>query len=585
MALGPIKYEHTYTFDNVPLQWIQSFEIFYLDLTNFPVSYVHFKISSDRVYGFPVNVSITNADQGSCSITVTFLCNKKQSDTHTEIENGIKTELEGRFGISNPLTIEDLDACTSDPQMKNFLKTVWNTASKLFGSAYPYGKLYDEMYSIVRFVSAWAPKTGRQSEMRAVYNFQSLFGEKIEIQGEWNFLDFFLIPTYGEVQNISMGDFPKFQEMHNALEKIWTEHWKIKGVYRISCDVHGESRYPKYTRNEALNEVTSKKRTKTHQRCNFSVKDSDIELFAADNGWGNNIEEFDQNFARVWEDKGIINQKDQKVLNTLVSAFNRHPGRTTYFVWAIMSITQKPYQNYDKEQYVKFYELAENNNLKGISPKVVGCFLQQGFEHQEMIPIDTWIESFHRGPLGINSKFEFFNSFKLLGKLERMIWKVSQAKKTNAESLMNVLWCIRFDETGNHVIRHANPLSCYACEFHKKGCPGFEKIRESKVLIKDERDVDIANIAKHKDDGKMIKDSKIISSFENEECDFVCVTENGQPKKLFKEHKKRIQLVDEFSQSRITNDSTVKANCTYSVKDFISALGTNTPPNEIDIED
>jgi len=584
--MEPIQYEHLYVFENIPLQWIQSFEIFYPDLKNFPVTYVHVKTDSGRAYGFPVNISIFDSKQGKCSIKVTFLCNKKQSDK--EFEQIIKKELEGRFGISNPLTYEDIDNCTSDERMKDFLKIIWKKASLLFGESYPYGKLFDEMYSIIRFVAAWNPKTGKQSEMRAVYNFQSLFGEKIEIQGDWSFLDFFLIPTYEEVQKLSVADFPKFQEMYQSLEKIWPIHWKLKGTYKITCNTcHKEFANQKYTIDDVKNLIQEKKKGKTHGGHDFSILKEGIEMFAADGGWGDNIGEFDQKFAKVWEEKGIIDSRQRHVLNKLVSAFNRSPGRTTYFVWALMSINQKPYQNYDKEHYVEFYKLAEKTNFIGVSQKVVGCFLQQGFEHEQMIPIDTWVESFHKGPLGIESKFDFFNSFSMLGKLERMIWQVSQAKKTNADPLMNVLWCMRFGETGNNVIRFANPLSCYACEFHKQGCLGFENIRNKMVLIKDEKDVTIETIEteKNKDKGKKIVTKEIIQSIENNEFDFVCITQNGIPKKIFKKNGKNIQLFDEFSESRITNNTTLESNNVISVDEFIATLGPNIPPNQWDVEE
>lgn len=539
--LEPIKYEHHIALDGVPLQWVQGFEIFYPDLTNFPICYVHFKIASERVYGFPVSVSITNVNNGKCTASITFLCNKKQSEPEGDVERKIKEEIRGRFGLTDPLTKSDLDTCASDENMKKFLNILWDAASKLFRDSYPYGKLYDEMYSIVRFVAAWAPKTGRQSEMRALYNFQSLFGEKITIQGEWGFLDFFLIPTYSDVQSRTMSDFPKFEKMFLTLEKIWPHHWRKKGVYRIKCDNHGEMKHPKYTRDEADAQVQKKKQTHMHQNCTFAV-DVGPEIYAADTGWGKNIDEFDKKFAKVWEDGSVIDSEERRILNRLVSAFNRHPGRTTYFVWALMSIFVKSYATFDKDYYGRFYELAEGANFKGISPKVVGCFLQQGFGHKEIIPVDTWVESFHRGPLGIESKFDFFNRFRLLGKLERMIWKISQAKKTNAAPLMNILWCIRFGETGNHVVRYANPLSCYVCDFHAVGCPGYEKIKNDKVMIKDERSVAVEDITTGDGtDGKKIGDPQITEAISEGRYSFVCLTENGKPRKIFKENKGRIQ--------------------------------------------
>lgn len=583
--LDPIIYRHTYTFDNVPLQWIQGMEMFYPDLTNFPICYVHFREGQERIYGFPVGITVSNTSGTVCTITVTFLCNKDPSTD--EIKDHIMKEIKGRFGLTNPLVLDDLDTCTDDTNLKNFLKEIWKTASSLFGNSYPYGKLYEEMYSIVRFVAAWAPKTGRQSEMRALYNFMSLFGEKIEVKNEWKFLDFFVIPTYQDVVENNLSEFPKFQEMFVALQKIWNEHWKLKGIYNISCDNHGSVKYPKYTRVEAEQFVADKKNTTTHKKCTYKITSNDMEIFAADNGWGYNIDEFDRNYATPWYEQGKITLKEKNILKKLVSAFNRHPGRTTYFVWSIMSIAHKPYDTYDPDYYYRFYQMAENPNFVGISPKVVGCFLQQGFEQQEMIPIDTWVESFHKGPLGIDSKYDFFKQFKKIGKLERMIWKVSQAKKTNADPLMNVLWCIRFGETGNHVIRYANPLSCYACDFHNRGCVGFEKIRNKKVLIKDEKDVEIVTITtdNNKNDGKKIITKEVIDNFTDNLCDFVCLTQNGVPKKIFKENKDRIQLVDEFSESRVTNNTILQTDMTYSVNEFITSLGPNSPPTEADIED
>ena len=175
----------------------------------------------------------------------------------------------------------------------------------------------------------------------------------------------------------------------------------------------------------------------------------------------------------------------------------------------------------------------------------------------------------------------------MLGKLERMIWQVSQAKKTNADPLMNVLWCMRYGETGNHVVRGANPLSCYACEFHNQGCMGFENIRNKMVLVKDENDVTIETIQteKNKDMGKKIVTEEIIESIENNECEFVCITQNGIPKKIFKKNKKNIQLFDEFSESRITNNNTLETDNVISVDDFIATLGDNTPSNQLDIEE
>ena len=62
--------------------------------------------------------------------------------------------------------------------------------------------------------------------------------------------------------------------------------------------------------------------------------------------------------------------------------------------------------------------------------------MQQGFANEEIIPIDTWIETFYQFPLGINSRSDFYDDFNMLGKLERVIWLASQSNKTNMRNFL-----------------------------------------------------------------------------------------------------------------------------------------------------
>jgi hypothetical protein len=480
---------------------------------------------------------------------------------------------------------DDFTKITNDQKMNSFLKIVWDKASQMFGNSYPYGGLYEKMFSIVRFVAAWNPKTGRQSEMRVLYNFVSLFGEKIEVSGKWKFLDFFLIPTYDDVKNQNFTSFPKFREMFEAVEKMWPVHYRLKGVYQIVCDKHKFKRIPKaYTQDEANIIRLTKQNQERHKSCNLSIIPPSIELFAADTGLGKNIGEFETKFTNVWTQGRIITSDERAVLKRLVSAFNRNPSRTSYFIWSLMSIFEKDYETYDKDYYSQFYELAEDNHLKGVSPKVVGCFLQQGFAMEEIIPIDTWVGSFHKGPLGIDSKFDFFSKFNLLGKFERLIWNVSQAKKTNADPIINSLWCIRFGQTGNHVIRGANPLSCYACDLHDSGCLGFDEIKNEIVRVIEQTNVNIVDINGDDKKNKMIDDQTILQDLKQSTYKFVCITESFIPKRIFLLYKNRVQLFDEFSADRITNNVQIQEG-TYTVLDFMKALGKNKPPSGVSVEE
>ena len=583
--LNPIQYEHAYEFDKIPFQWLQGFELFYPDLKNFPICYVHVLHDKKRLYGFPVEVSVVKKNTNkTCRVKVIFLCNEDQTTLTEDEEITLRNEIAGRFGLSNPLEKNDLKNISSDPKVVSFLEDLWARTSDMFGGSHPYGRLYEKMYSIVRFVSAWSPKTGRQSEMRMVYNFVSMFGEKIQVSGDRDFLDFFLIPTYDDVKKKNFSDFPRFKEMYDAVAKIWPVHYKEMGIYEISCNNHPFKTGNKaYTLQDANDLLAIKKATKVHKGCTLTLKQSAVLIHASDTSLGKNIDEFKKKFAGTWEHNGITTSDDTKVLVSLVSAFNRNPGRTSYFIWSLMSMFEKDYNTYDKKYYTDFYKLAENPNLIGISPKVVGCFLQQGFGMQEIIPIDTWVKSFHQGPLGLDDKRDFFQNFQLQGKFERMIWNVSQAKKTNVDSIINSLWCLRFGQTGNQIVRAANPLSCYACDLRDSDCAGYDFISQQKVNVVDVTSVNITPIDPNDEKkGYEIIDDAMLADLESETYDFVCITESGIPKKIFRKNKSvqkpKIELLDEFSVERITNNATISSGiCT--VADFIQTLGPNTPPS------
>lgn len=91
---------------------------------------------------------------------------------------------------------------------------------KSYGPSIPYGQFYEEMFSIPRFVAAWQPKTGRQSEMRMLYNFMSAFGEEVSLPSDWAHLEFYVIPSYTDVINKDYSDFPNFKKLYLAMKNF-----------------------------------------------------------------------------------------------------------------------------------------------------------------------------------------------------------------------------------------------------------------------------------------------------------------------------------------------------------------------------
>ncbi len=512
--LEPIRYSSRITISDIPAQWLSKIELYDSELLNFPLIYIHKNINNQRIYGFPVAI-VEVCSCSDCLINITFeVLTNIDLNKNTELKNIFSNELQERIGAEDKISKEDvLLMCNEDAEYINFFNKLWEPIEAVYGKYIPYGKFYEEIYSIVRFVAAFQPKTGRQSEMRMLYNFMSIFGEKIEISvnGNWDFCDFYLIPNYDNFINKEFDDFPKFKKLFSAMEKIYNLS------FVSSIDI-GENP-----------SVSIKCQNKT-----FPQKK---EAFIKEN-------------LTLWLKNGSITEEDKFFIERLVDAFNRFPWRAAYFISSIFMTYTKSYNTWNKDFFIKFYEKARN----GISPKVVACFVQQGFKNPEVIPIDTWIEAFYHGALNIENKAIFFNSFTNMGKLERVIWLASQANKTNIRQFFNTLWCCRYGTNGNNDLREQNPLACYECTLHSF-CKGYNNIKSKKVYITD-----------------INTDESHLYEILPNDILFVCKTEHNIPKKVYKRAKNKYHLIDEFSGYLLKENQTSLYNQTTTVEEFLRSI-------------
>ncbi len=494
--LNPLKYETKIKIEDIPLQWMSRFELYYPDLPQFPITYIHNMFETKRIYGFIAATSF-DVKKTCCDVELLFISNIKLNEKDKKL---VKVEIEERFGSADKVGIKDMiECCNGQKQYISFFKELWKYISRSFGEYIPYGKFYEEIYSIVRFVSAWQPKTGRQSEMRMLYNFLSAFGESVKVKGKWDYLDFFILPTYEEIINEDLDDFPKFKTLYGGMKKIWK-------IY--------------FTDEQEL---------------------EDMKIKSLKKAWPQAKDNFMKEITFPLYKKGKLTLEEKQNIDRLVDAFNRHSWRAAFFIWSIMSLHEKDYRTWDKKFFVKFY--LNKKRAVGSSPKVIACFLQQGFKNEEVIPIDIWVKSFYELALGIQTEEKFFNSFSKMGKLERAIWLSSQANKTNIKTFFDLMWCTRYGVTGNSELRGPNPISCYECKLMKK-CPSYAKIKKSPVLIYEEGEKSLA---------ELIKEAEL------NECKFICLTKENVPKKIFEKRGKNWKLIDEFSGYLLT-DQKIKFN-------------------------
>ncbi|MCQ2972309.1 MAG: hypothetical protein MJ209_03350 [archaeon] len=204
-------------------------------------------------------------------------------------------------------------------------------------------------------------------------------------------------PLISDVINKDYSDFPNFEKLYLAMKKLF----ELDFSNSISID-----------------NVTFKVMPKA---------------------WKQNKDDFIKNVSGKYYSTGQLTETDKIYSEILVDAFNRYPWRAAYFISAFMNIENKDYRTWSKNFFNTFYN--KGSKFKGYSEKVIACFLQQGFENEEIIPIDTWIKTFYEYPLGISNMSDFFDSFDMLGKLERVIWLASPSNKTNMKNFFDMLWC------------------------------------------------------------------------------------------------------------------------------------------------
>ena len=116
-----------------------------------------------------------------------------------------------------------------------------------------------------------------------------------------------------------------------------------------------------------------------------------------------------------------------------------------------------------------------------------------------MIPIDTWVKTIFQIPLALeDDQIDQFIAFANgLGRVERLIWVASQARKVHSSACDDALWCTKYGSSkedtpsppprpnpyGNP--RGANPLSCRACILRSQ-CPAYDMIRQSTIVFNTE---------------------------------------------------------------------------------------------------
>lgn len=466
-----LNYLHKITINDVPLQWMTRIELFSPDLEQFPLMYVHLLVDKEnianigdynpdgkqRVFGFVLKANwSTLKTNGLCDVVIEFVCNIPQNH-HPRYDTLITKELSHRIGLADRVSYEDLThICTNSPQSLPLLQKIWRDKIEVvYGKYIPHGRIFDEMYGIVRFsASGNAPRLGKTSEYRMLYWYMTDLGEKVSYGGavsHLNFLEFYVLPTYDELIQETLTYFGNFSGFYTSTKRFWQLE------YTNSFSVRGH---------------------------NFkSAPTSALPLGAS---------AFEARYP-------LILGADYDNISRLRQIFNRMPGRLYGYIWNLMTPVTTDYRIAfsHRDTFKEFYR--DHSSKKGSSSKVIACFLQQALGI-EAFPIDTWVKTFIYYPLGMSPKDDgksepsksmqnnLYSNYKRLDKLEKLIWASSMGNKTNKTEFLDILWCQRYgtDKGGSGPCRGANPLSCSNCILRNE-CLSYQAIKNENIYISDNK--------------------------------------------------------------------------------------------------
>lgn len=524
--------------ENFSTKWIPFLNFFNSDVPAFPLHRIHFRHNSERIFGAPVtkNIKQRNGD-GTCTLEVKVISNRNLKDLPVEARERFVTELKERFGFSKKLSMEDiLDSCSCSggcsckkhKQWKKLVRLIFPRLKKYYGRYIPYGRFYSKAYGALNMASTWNVPGGGKQELIMTSNLLKTVGRETTSTDEGMQVNLRLIPTYREILEGRLGDFPKFANLKEAIEDYGDRH--LTHEYRVSEDIV------------------------------MNLLDKDKGVPGGRSGkenWRNLISE--------------VEKPTEKLLTQLKEDLNRMYQRPFVLIVYLYNMFQGlDFDKFEREDYVRIYR----EEPRTLYPKVLAMILQQVAGNFDVIPVDTWVKTFFKYLLD-TSPSEIPQSGRKLGKFERFVWNASQLRKTNQPLFDEIIHCIK---TGillseNMHMRRPNPLSCHLCKLSEEGCPVYERKKSGKVAVIDRETVDTKD-----DDGILLETpAKKIENYDDElylkknffefgelqSIDYIVLSRNGEAEACYmpaRKDKEKWKRTDDMSP--FTTDISIEEGIT-----------------------
>lgn len=462
MAFDALAYFHHFELSDFPQEWLPLTYLYDPDLPLFPLLYFHELDPNieppqragerERIFGFVHNIAF-NLSTGVLRVTLAVSKDLAQPINGRYVPVA-EMAARSRLGLDNPVIETQIQGALTGALSgaNNVLSELWQKiVVSSFGGKLPFGKCWDPVFGLARFIASWNSDGGRKGELIQLHAYSGAFGERMQTAGGIH-ADFYLLPTWEEFRNPTnpLAIFPKYAPFLGPNGAA--DYFHNNFCFDVSL---ARYKYSKFERNHA-NTVT----TLNEPRLNTTLM------------------------------VGIIETAPARIRTALyenLSAFNRGPVRAVLSLqmhhdlrhgyWDPNNLTQRDCE----EQYVRLGGSFQ-------SPKVMQLYAQQCFGSLPALPIDNWVDVFLKTPLGlkvkpVNLHATVFAASTVWGKLERLIWMAAQARKVHSSVAEGILWCIRYGGP-NKEMRHANPFACKVCDNHiRTACPSYAAIKDSPVIF------------------------------------------------------------------------------------------------------
>ena len=230
MAFESLAQHYEFTISDFSPEWLPLTYLYDPDLPLFPIQYLHILDPNlpvgrrpgerDRLFGFIHHINLDNT-----TLTVSVVLNKDLgSSQYSHYEDVLEDEVKARLGLENPVVLSDISGALTgklDPANKLVEELWYQVIEGSFGKSLPFGRMWDPVLGLVRFVASWNSDGGRKGELIQTHSFVSEFGVKIQT-GSGIHVDFFLLPTFAELTDATnpLSHFRAFSDLSQAADEF-----------------------------------------------------------------------------------------------------------------------------------------------------------------------------------------------------------------------------------------------------------------------------------------------------------------------------------------------------------------------------